>query len=160
MCAGGRPPNEGAPASQLKKAGQWHSVSENQDCDRFQPHGCAQIRPGGCRSWLASSWPRILIAEPVPVVATAPAPFPQLRPARQSCFPLGSPFLALQGWEEGMVGLKKGGRRFLLVPPALAYGPQGVANRVPPDSTLAFEVDVKRVSRWFTETVASVVGQP
>ncbi|XP_066467024.1 FK506-binding protein 15 isoform X4 [Tiliqua scincoides] len=51
----------------------------------------------------------------------------------------------IKGWEEGMVGLKKGGRRFLLVPPALAYGPQGVANRVPPDSTLAFEVEVKRV---------------
>ncbi|KAJ6652055.1 hypothetical protein lerEdw1_015258 [Lerista edwardsae] len=51
----------------------------------------------------------------------------------------------IKGWEEGMVGLKKGGRRFLLVPPALAYGPQGVASRIPPDSTLAFEVEVKRV---------------
>ncbi|XP_061460142.1 FK506-binding protein 15 isoform X2 [Rhineura floridana] len=51
----------------------------------------------------------------------------------------------IKGWEDGMIGLKKGGRRFLLVPPALAYGPQGVANHVPPDSTLAFEVEVKRV---------------
>ncbi|XP_053137976.1 FK506-binding protein 15 isoform X2 [Hemicordylus capensis] len=51
----------------------------------------------------------------------------------------------IKGWDEGMVGLKKGGRRFLIVPPALAYGPQGVANRIPPDSTLAFEVEVKRV---------------
>ncbi|XP_015278615.1 PREDICTED: FK506-binding protein 15 [Gekko japonicus] len=51
----------------------------------------------------------------------------------------------IKGWEEGMIGMKKGGRRFLLVPPALAYGPQGVANRIPPDSTLAFEVEVKRV---------------
>ncbi|KAH0615480.1 hypothetical protein JD844_004778 [Phrynosoma platyrhinos] len=51
----------------------------------------------------------------------------------------------IKGWEEGMTGLKKGGRRFLVVPPALAYGSQGVANRIPPDSTLAFEVDVKRV---------------
>ncbi|XP_063172559.1 FK506-binding protein 15 isoform X2 [Candoia aspera] len=51
----------------------------------------------------------------------------------------------IKGWEEGMLGLKKGSKRFLLVPPALAYGPQGVVNRIPPNSTLAFEVDVKRV---------------
>ncbi|XP_042336167.1 FK506-binding protein 15 isoform X2 [Sceloporus undulatus] len=51
----------------------------------------------------------------------------------------------IKGWEEGMIGLKKGGRRFLVVPSALAYGSQGVANRIPPDSSLAFEVDVKRV---------------
>uniref|UniRef100_A0A670ZP41 peptidylprolyl isomerase n=1 Tax=Pseudonaja textilis TaxID=8673 RepID=A0A670ZP41_PSETE len=53
----------------------------------------------------------------------------------------------IKGWEEGMLGLKKGSKRFLVIPPALAYGSQGVANRVPPDSTLAFEVEVKRVSR-------------
>uniref|UniRef100_A0A8C5RSR9 peptidylprolyl isomerase n=1 Tax=Laticauda laticaudata TaxID=8630 RepID=A0A8C5RSR9_LATLA len=51
----------------------------------------------------------------------------------------------IKGWEEGMLGLKKGSKRFLVIPPALAYGSQGVANRVPPDSTLAFEVEVKRV---------------
>ncbi|XP_070811845.1 FK506-binding protein 15 [Pituophis catenifer annectens] len=51
----------------------------------------------------------------------------------------------IKGWEEGMLGLKRGSKRFLVVPPALAYGSQGVANRVPPDSTLAFEVEVKRV---------------
>ncbi|XP_063000887.1 FK506-binding protein 15 [Elgaria multicarinata webbii] len=51
----------------------------------------------------------------------------------------------VKGWEDGMVGLRKGGKRFLLIPPALAYGSQGVANRIPPDSALAFEVDVKRV---------------
>ncbi|XP_077161530.1 FK506-binding protein 15 isoform X2 [Paroedura picta] len=51
----------------------------------------------------------------------------------------------IKGWEEGMIGMKKGGRRFLLIPPALAYGSQGVANRIPSDSTLAFEVEVKRV---------------
>ncbi|XP_032993463.1 FK506-binding protein 15 isoform X3 [Lacerta agilis] len=51
----------------------------------------------------------------------------------------------IKGWEDGMVGMKKGGRRFLLIPPALAYGPSGEAERIPPDSTLAFEVEVKRV---------------
>ncbi|XP_025905075.1 FK506-binding protein 15 isoform X1 [Nothoprocta perdicaria] len=51
----------------------------------------------------------------------------------------------IKGWEEGMMGMKKGGRRCLIVPPALAYGTQGVAGRVPPDSTLVFEVEVRRV---------------
>nr|XP_030142758.3 FK506-binding protein 15 isoform X2 [Taeniopygia guttata] len=51
----------------------------------------------------------------------------------------------IKGWEEGMLGMKKGGRRFLIIPPAWAYGAQGVAARVPPDSTLAFEVEVRRV---------------
>ncbi|XP_055649583.1 FK506-binding protein 15 isoform X2 [Falco peregrinus] len=51
----------------------------------------------------------------------------------------------IKGWEEGMIGMKKGGRRYLIIPPAWAYGAQGVAGRVPPDSTLVFEVEVKRV---------------
>ncbi|XP_074871864.1 FK506-binding protein 15 isoform X2 [Carettochelys insculpta] len=51
----------------------------------------------------------------------------------------------IKGWEEGMIGMKKGGRRLLIVPPAWGYGSQGVPNRIPPDSTLVFEVEVKRV---------------
>ncbi|XP_040387571.1 FK506-binding protein 15 isoform X7 [Cygnus olor] len=51
----------------------------------------------------------------------------------------------IKGWEEGMVGMKKGGRRYLIIPPAWAYGTQGVSGRVPPDSTLVFEVEVRRV---------------
>ncbi|XP_043355073.1 FK506-binding protein 15 isoform X12 [Dermochelys coriacea] len=51
----------------------------------------------------------------------------------------------IKGWEEGMMGMKKGGRRLLIIPPAWAYGSQGVASRIPSDSTLVFEVEVKRV---------------
>ncbi|KAM9116776.1 FK506-binding protein 15 isoform 1-T1 [Pangshura tecta] len=51
----------------------------------------------------------------------------------------------IKGWEEGMMGMKKGGRRLLIIPPAWAYGSQGVASCIPPDSTLVFEVEVKRV---------------
>ncbi|XP_072739226.1 FK506-binding protein 15 isoform X2 [Ciconia boyciana] len=51
----------------------------------------------------------------------------------------------IKGWEEGMMGMKKGGRRYLIIPPTWAYGAQGVAGRVPPDSTLVFEVEVRRV---------------
>ncbi|XP_073170004.1 FK506-binding protein 15 isoform X9 [Lepidochelys kempii] len=51
----------------------------------------------------------------------------------------------IKGWEEGMMGMKKGGRRLLIIPPAWAYESQGVASRIPSDSTLVFEVEVKRV---------------
>ncbi|KAG7480512.1 hypothetical protein MATL_G00056910 [Megalops atlanticus] len=51
----------------------------------------------------------------------------------------------IKGWEEGMQGMKKGGRRLLMVPPNLAYGSQGVPNRVPSDSTLIFETEIRRV---------------
>ncbi|XP_052459713.1 FK506-binding protein 15 isoform X2 [Carassius gibelio] len=51
----------------------------------------------------------------------------------------------IKGWEEGMMNMRKGGKRLMVIPPSLAYGSQGVANRVPPDSTLVFEVEIRRV---------------
>ena len=51
-----------------------------------------------------------------------------------------------QGWDTGMIGMRSGGKRFLIIPSHLAYGQKAVGNRVPPDSTLAFEVDLLRVS--------------
>ncbi|XP_063051269.1 FK506-binding protein 15 isoform X2 [Engraulis encrasicolus] len=62
----------------------------------------------------------------------------------------------IKGWEEGMGGMKKGGKRFLVIPPNQAYGSQGVANRVPADSTLLFEAEVKRVK--FSKDSGSSVG--
>uniref|UniRef100_A0A672SJQ1 peptidylprolyl isomerase n=1 Tax=Sinocyclocheilus grahami TaxID=75366 RepID=A0A672SJQ1_SINGR len=50
-----------------------------------------------------------------------------------------------QGWEEGMLNMRKGGKRLMVIPPSLAYGSQGVDNRVPPDSTLVFEAEIRRV---------------
>ncbi|XP_051893390.1 FK506-binding protein 15 isoform X2 [Pristis pectinata] len=51
----------------------------------------------------------------------------------------------IKGWEIGMLGMKKSAKRLLIIPPNQAYGSQGMPNRVPPDSTLIFEVEVKRV---------------
>ncbi|XP_056136153.1 FK506-binding protein 15 [Lampris incognitus] len=51
----------------------------------------------------------------------------------------------IKGWEEGMQGMKKAGRRLMVIPPSLAYSSKGVANHIPPNSTLVFEVELRRV---------------
>ena len=51
----------------------------------------------------------------------------------------------IPGWDQGIVGMKEGGRRLLVIPPDLAYGEQGQGN-IPPDATLIFVVDVVKKS--------------
>uniref|UniRef100_A0A6Q2WSY4 peptidylprolyl isomerase n=1 Tax=Esox lucius TaxID=8010 RepID=A0A6Q2WSY4_ESOLU len=51
----------------------------------------------------------------------------------------------IKGWEDGMLGMRKSGRRLIVIPASLGYGSHGVANRVPPDSTLIFEAELRRV---------------
>lgn len=48
----------------------------------------------------------------------------------------------IPGWDEGVAGMKEGGRRQLTIPPDLAYGPQGSPPAIGPDATLAFVVDL------------------
>lgn len=48
----------------------------------------------------------------------------------------------IPGWDEGVVGMKVGGRRELIIPPDLAYGAQGQPPTIKPDSTLVFVVDL------------------
>ncbi|XP_060927031.1 FK506-binding protein 15 isoform X2 [Limanda limanda] len=51
----------------------------------------------------------------------------------------------IKGWEEGMLEMKKGGHRLIVIPPNLAYGSKGVPNCVPANSTLIFEAELRRV---------------
>lgn len=44
-----------------------------------------------------------------------------------------------------MLGMMKKGKRFIVIPPVFAYGSKAVGNKVPANSTLAFEVDIMRV---------------
>lgn len=53
----------------------------------------------------------------------------------------------IKGWQQGLIGMKVGGQRRLVIPPSLAYGTAGISGIVPPNETIVYDIVLKKIGK-------------
>lgn len=118
------------------------SVNEGDNVDRFLPSGAVTVL--STEDLVVGKGEAVAVTDNVTVhytgwLATDGTVFDSsVQRGQPATFPLSG---VIQGWQEGIPGMQVGGKRRLVIPAELAYGPQGTGG-IPPNSALVFEVEL------------------
>ena len=135
---GNQPEFEGIPSEALLGWDRGHPLQftlSNQEARAARSARAARAAPRRTRHTALGTTLGTALCMPL---RTAAAPSPHhLRTASSA-----PPPQVIPGWEEGVHGMRVGGRRELIVPPALGYGEAGGGEKIPPNSVLHFEIEL------------------